>query len=64
VKVRCSGFVQATTATVNGTAATVSYVDANTLQLTLPSNAAGAAQISLTNPDGQTYTLDNAVAVQ
>lgn len=64
VKVRGSGFVQGATATANGTAATVSYVDADTLQVTLPSLPAGVVQITITNPDGQSYTLDDAFTVQ
>jgi hypothetical protein len=64
VKIRGSGFVQATSATANGTAATVSYVDADTLQVTFPSLPAGAVQIRVTNPDGQSYTLDGAFTVQ
>jgi hypothetical protein len=64
VKVRGSGFVQGTTASANGTAATVSYVDADTLQVTLPSLPAGVVQITITNPDGQSYALDDAFTVQ
>jgi hypothetical protein len=64
VKIRGSGFVEATTATANGTAATVYYVDSNTLQVTLPSLTAGAVQMTITNPDGQSYTLDDAFTVQ
>jgi DNA-binding beta-propeller fold protein YncE len=64
VRIRGSGFVQGTTASANGTAATVSFVDADTLQVTLPSLAAGVVQIMITNPDGHTYTLDDAFTVQ
>jgi len=60
VKIRGSGFVQGTTATANGASAAVSFVDADTLQLTLPSLPSGAVQLTLTNPDGQTYVFDAA----
>ena len=64
VRIRGSGFVQGTTASANGTSAAVSYVDSDTLQVTLPSISPGAVQITLTNPDGQSYTLDAAFTVQ
>jgi hypothetical protein len=64
VKIRGSGFVEGTTAIANGTAATVSYVDADTLQVTLPSLPAGVVQITITNPDGHSYALDDAFTVQ
>jgi hypothetical protein len=64
VKIRGSGFVQGTTANANGMSAAVSYVDADTLQVTLPALPAGAVQITITNPDGQSYTLDDAFTVQ
>jgi DNA-binding beta-propeller fold protein YncE len=64
IKIRGSGFVQGATASANGTAAAVSYVDADTLQVTLPTLPAGAVQITITNPDGQSYTLDDAFTVQ
>jgi len=64
VKIRGSGFAQGTTGSANGTPAAVSYVDPNTLQLTLPSLPSGTVQITITNPDGQSYVLDNAFTVQ
>jgi hypothetical protein len=64
IQIRGSGFVEGTIASANGTAAPVTYVDADTLQVTLPPLAAGAVQINLTNPDGQTYSLDDAYTVQ
>jgi len=60
VKVRGSGFLQGITASANGVSAAVSYSDADTLELTIPSLPAGAVQITLKNPDGQTYSLDDA----
>ena len=64
VKVRGSGFLEGITASANGVAAAVSYVDADTLQVTLPSLPAGAVQITLTNLDGQSYSLDDAYTAQ
>jgi hypothetical protein len=64
VKIRGSGFVAGTTATANGTSAAVSFVDTDTLQVVLPMLPSGAVQITLTNPDGQTYTLDDSFTVQ
>ena len=64
IKIRGSGFVQGATATASGTLAAASYVDADTLQVTLPSLPAGPVQITIANPDGQSYTLDGAFTVQ
>jgi hypothetical protein len=64
VKVRGSGFLPGMTASTNGVAAAVSYVDADTLQLTIPSLPVGAVQITLKNPDGQTYVLDDAYTAE
>jgi hypothetical protein len=60
--VRGSGFVQGTTVTVNGVAATSTFVDKDTLKFVLPSLASGPVQLMLTNPSGETYSLDNALA--
>jgi hypothetical protein len=61
VTIHGSGFVQGTTATFNGTAGSVTFVDADTLQATIPSSlASGAVSIMLTNPDGTSYKLDDA----
>jgi hypothetical protein len=59
-----SGFAQGTTASFNGTSGSVTFVDADTLQATIPSSlASGAVSVTLTNPDGSTYTLDDAFTV-
>jgi hypothetical protein len=47
-----------------GKAATCGVVDSETLSCTVPNLVAGATAISLTNPDGQTYSFENALAVQ
>lgn len=59
ITIRGSGFTQQTTATCNGSNATVTFVDADTLQLALPASLArGPVSITLANPDGSTYNLD------
>jgi hypothetical protein len=59
ISIRGSGFTQQTTATCNGSNATVTFVDADTLQLALPGSLAkGPVSITLANPDGSTYNLD------
>ena len=64
ITVRGSGFQIGTTITVGGKTATAVYVDANTLQVTAPVNAAGAAQIIVQNPDGELYSLDAGLTYQ
>ncbi len=39
-------------------------VDANTLQVSAPANAAGAAQTVVKNPDGEAYFLDAGLTQQ
>jgi len=60
VTVSGSGFQSASTVTVNGVPATTTLVDANTLQIVLPTIAAGSVQLTVTSPSGETYSLDNA----
>ena len=60
ITIRGSGFTQGTTATFNGVATSVTFVDADTLQATIPASlSSGPVSITLTNPDGSTYTLDD-----
>ena len=63
VTVRGSGFVQSTTASMNGKNASATFVDADTITLTIPALPSGSAQLSLGNPAGQGYVLDNAFTV-
>jgi hypothetical protein len=56
VTVRGSGFEPSISATVNGQAANVTFVDENTLNLTVPSLPAGPATIVLTKADGTSYS--------
>jgi len=64
IQLRGSGFVGGITATIGGKAAICSVVNSETLSCTVPNLVAGATAISLTNPDGQTYSLENALVVQ
>jgi hypothetical protein len=58
--IRGSGFLNATTVTLNGKTATVSFKDSNTLTVVTPSLTPGPQQITITNPDGETVSLDAA----
>ena len=64
VTVRGSGFNASITATVGGQAATVRFIDQNTLTLTVPSVSPGPSDIVLSNGNGTTYTLENGLTVQ
>jgi hypothetical protein len=64
IQLRGSGFVAGITATIGGKAAICSVVNSETLSCTVPNLVAGATAISLTNPDGQTYSFENALVVQ
>lgn len=64
VAVRGSGFAASVSATVGGHAATVSFVDQNTLTLTVPSVAPGPSDVVLSNSNGTTYTLENGLMIQ
>lgn len=57
---RGSGFVAGTTVSLNGAAATVNFVDVNTLHVTAPQNPSGPARITVTNPNGDKYSVDAA----
>jgi hypothetical protein len=50
-------FVAGATVTVGGTAATMGAVTATTIGFTTPAHAAGAVDVVVRNPDGQTATL-------
>jgi hypothetical protein len=60
--VRGSGFQSGTTVSCNGKSATVSFKDVNTLSVVTPSLTSGPQQIVITNPDGQTISLDAAIS--
>ena len=64
VTLRGSGFVQGTTASMNGQSVSVAFADADTITLTIPALASGSVQLSLSTPTGQSYVLDNAFTVK
>jgi hypothetical protein len=59
--IRGSGFQSATTLTINGKPSTVTFKDSNTLLVVTPALIPGPQQITLTNPDGETVSLDAAL---
>lgn len=59
--IRGSGFVNGVGVVINGKAATVTFKDANTLSVTVPVLTPGPQQIKLTNPDGESVSLDAAI---
>lgn len=59
--IRGSGFVHGVAIAINGKAATVAFKDANTLSVTAPALTPGPQQITVTNPDGESVSLDAAV---
>ncbi len=58
--IRGSGFQSGTTLTINGKSANVTFKDSNTLLVVTPVLTSGPQQIFLTNPDGETVSLDAA----
>lgn len=60
---RGSGFNSSKTATVGREAASVTFMDENTLTLIVPTVSSGPNDIVLTNSDGTTYTLQNGLTV-
>jgi hypothetical protein len=63
VTVRGSGFASGMAATVGGQAAAVSVTDENTMVLTIPTLPSGPQDIVLLLPDGESYTLENAITI-
>jgi IPT/TIG domain len=64
VTIRGSGFQSGTMATLGGKAVTVTFKDKNTLTFTTPALSSGAQQLVLTNPDGESVSLDAAFVAQ
>jgi DNA-binding beta-propeller fold protein YncE len=58
--IRGSGFQSATTLTINGKPASVTFKDANTLLVATPILTSSPQQITITNPDGESVSLDAA----
>ncbi|HKN73977.1 MAG TPA: IPT/TIG domain-containing protein [Candidatus Acidoferrum sp.] len=63
ITLRGSGFNSSTTATIGGQPASVTFVDSETLQVTVPVLSSGPADLVLTNLDGTVYTLNSAVTI-
>src|SRR5690242_5599861 len=61
VTIRGSGFVNGVGLTINGKTATVIFKDVNTLSATVPVLTPGPQRITITNPDGESVSLDAAV---
>src|SRR5260370_9669241 len=60
--IRGRGFQSGAPVTIGGKSAATNFVDINTLTVTTPSLTAGRQQIIITNPNGDSYTLDAAFA--
>jgi len=58
--IRGSGFQSGAAVTVGGKNAAATFVDVNTLTLVTPALTPGSQQITITNPNGDSYTLDAA----
>ena len=58
--IRGSGFQSGAAVTIGGKLAPATFNDMNTLTVVAPAIAPGPQQISITNPTGDTYTLDAA----
>jgi hypothetical protein len=60
---RGSGFQSGSVLQFNKTTAAVTFVDSETLQVTVPSLSPGPVQVTVTNPDGTAYSLGDAFTV-
>ncbi|HSC44278.1 MAG TPA: IPT/TIG domain-containing protein [Candidatus Acidoferrum sp.] len=61
--IRGSGFQNGATATIGGKAVNITFVDMNTLKAILPALLSGAERLTISNPDGETVSLDGAIVV-
>jgi len=64
ITIRGSGFQSSTKATLGGRSANVTFKDGNTLLMTAPALSAGPQQLTLTNPFGESVSLDAAFLAQ
>ncbi|MGB2677148.1 MAG: IPT/TIG domain-containing protein [Candidatus Acidiferrum sp.] len=64
ITIRGSGFQSSTKATLGGKSANVTFKNANTLLMTTPVLSAGPQQLILSNPDGESVSLDAAFVAQ
>jgi DNA-binding beta-propeller fold protein YncE len=58
VLIRGSGFQSGATVVFASQAANTTFVDGNTLKVTVPGLPPGPVQVKVTNPDGTSYTVD------
>ena len=58
--IRGSGFVSGVTVAIGGKSASVTFKDMNTLAVVTPTVTAGSQRVTITNPDGETVSLDAA----
>jgi IPT/TIG domain-containing protein len=58
--IRGSSFQSGANVTINGKSTSVTFKDANTLLAVTPSLTPGSQQITITNPDGESVSLDAA----
>ena len=63
VTLRGSGFLDGVQVTFGTASAAVTFVDSNTLQVTVPPLPAGPVRISIANPYGSQYSFDAAFSV-
>jgi hypothetical protein len=61
IEIEGNGFASGVQLGVDGQSVAVTFVDQNTLQFVAPSHSAGGAQISITNPDGEKVSVDDAL---
>lgn len=61
ITIRGSGFLSGTAVVINGKSASVTFKDVNTLAVVVPALIIGTQQITITNPDGETVSLDAAL---
>jgi hypothetical protein len=64
VTIHGDGFVAGTAVTMNGQNAACTLAIDQSLECVVPQLNAGAAQMTLKNPDGQTYSFENAIVVK
>ncbi len=58
--IRGSGFVSGASVSIGGKSAAVTFKDMNTLTVVAPSLTAGPQRLTITNPDGESISLDAA----
>jgi hypothetical protein len=64
ITIRGSGFQSSTKAILGGKSANVTFKDMNTLLITAPALSAGPQQLILTNPGGESVSLDASFVAQ